>query len=173
MFCFAPFATSLTPLASAILTRNYTNMSRTDSRFAPSQRETSLQCNDVSRWLGANLESAPMSLCLPSDCVEWDEPPIAIQPAPDLQLLRLPGANITLPCRGVFGPDYETERRPANLTWRRDTLAPDGIVTSSSTWVAGVDNGTEDGRINISFRYRLWCRGSLVYNPVGQLLSEE
>ena len=31
---------------------------RADSRFAPSQWETSLQSNAVSRWLGANLESA-------------------------------------------------------------------------------------------------------------------
>ena len=32
--------------------------SKTDSRFAPSQWETALLCNDVSHWLGANLESA-------------------------------------------------------------------------------------------------------------------
>ena len=31
---------------------------RADSRFAPSQWETSLLCNAVSHWLGANLESA-------------------------------------------------------------------------------------------------------------------
>ena len=31
---------------------------RADSRFAPSQWETALLCNDVSHWLGANLESA-------------------------------------------------------------------------------------------------------------------
>ena len=31
---------------------------RTDSRFAPSQWETALLCNDVSHWLGANLASA-------------------------------------------------------------------------------------------------------------------
>ena len=31
---------------------------RTDSRFAPSQWETVLLCNDVSHWLGTNLESA-------------------------------------------------------------------------------------------------------------------
>ena len=31
---------------------------RAVSRLAPSQRETSLQCNAVSHWLGANLESA-------------------------------------------------------------------------------------------------------------------
>ena len=30
---------------------------RVDSRFAPSQWETALLCNDVSPWLGANLES--------------------------------------------------------------------------------------------------------------------
>ena len=30
---------------------------RSDSRFAPSQWETSFQSNDVSHWLGANLES--------------------------------------------------------------------------------------------------------------------
>ena len=29
-----------------------------DSRFAPSQWETALLCNDVSHWLGASLESA-------------------------------------------------------------------------------------------------------------------
>ena len=33
-------------------------MSRADSRFAPSQWETSLQSNAVSHWLSANLESA-------------------------------------------------------------------------------------------------------------------
>ena len=31
---------------------------RADSRFAPSQWEMALLCNDVSHWLGANLESA-------------------------------------------------------------------------------------------------------------------
>ena len=31
---------------------------RADSKFAPSQWETSLQSNDVSHWLGTNLESA-------------------------------------------------------------------------------------------------------------------
>ena len=31
---------------------------RADSRFAPSQWETGLLCNDVSHWLGASLESA-------------------------------------------------------------------------------------------------------------------
>ena len=37
---------------------NLTMIVRADSRFAPSQRETALLCNDVSYWLGANLESA-------------------------------------------------------------------------------------------------------------------
>ena len=32
--------------------------SRAHSRFAPSQWETALLCNDVSHWLGASLESA-------------------------------------------------------------------------------------------------------------------
>ena len=31
---------------------------RADSRFAPSQWETALLCNDISHWLGASLESA-------------------------------------------------------------------------------------------------------------------
>ena len=34
------------------------NNYRADSMFAPSQWETALLCNDVSHWLGANLESA-------------------------------------------------------------------------------------------------------------------
>ena len=38
-----------------------THASRAASRFAPSQWETALLCNDVSHWLGASLESA---LCL-------------------------------------------------------------------------------------------------------------
>ena len=39
-------------------------MARVDSRFAPSQWETSLQSNAVSHWLGANLDSALMALGL-------------------------------------------------------------------------------------------------------------
>ena len=31
---------------------------RADSRFAPSQRETALLCNDVSNWLDANIKPA-------------------------------------------------------------------------------------------------------------------
>ena len=31
---------------------------RADSRFAPSQWETTLLCNDVSHWLGTSIESA-------------------------------------------------------------------------------------------------------------------
>ena len=36
---------------------------RADSRFAPSQWDTALLCNDVSHWLGANLESALLLYC--------------------------------------------------------------------------------------------------------------
>ena len=35
-----------------------TSQLRADSRFAPSQWDTVLHCSDVSRWLGASLESA-------------------------------------------------------------------------------------------------------------------
>ena len=35
-----------------------TTFPRAESRFAPSQWETALLCNDVSHWLGSNLESA-------------------------------------------------------------------------------------------------------------------
>ena len=39
---------------------------RADSRFAPSQWETALLSNDISHWLGANLESAlPQCLLQP------------------------------------------------------------------------------------------------------------
>ena len=37
--------------------QKYTHI-RADSRFAPSQWETSLQSNTISNWLGTNLESA-------------------------------------------------------------------------------------------------------------------
>ena len=45
-------------------------ISRADSRFAPSQWETTLLCNDVSHWLGASLESTLilMSINLLQDC---------------------------------------------------------------------------------------------------------
>ena len=39
-----------------------------DYRFAPSQWETALLCNDVSHWLGANLESALYKVSVAS----WD-----------------------------------------------------------------------------------------------------
>ena len=39
----------------------YVLFSRADSRFAPSQWETALLCNDISHWLGANLESGLFS----------------------------------------------------------------------------------------------------------------
>ena len=35
---------------------------RADSRFAPSQWETALLCNDISHWLGTNLESALLAI---------------------------------------------------------------------------------------------------------------
>ena len=38
------------------------------SRFVPNQWETSLLCNDVSHWLGANLESALVIIC---HCLSW------------------------------------------------------------------------------------------------------
>ena len=37
---------------------NQGSILRTDSRFAPSQWEMALLCNDVSHWLGASLESS-------------------------------------------------------------------------------------------------------------------
>ena len=46
---------------------------RADTRFAPSQWETSLQSNAVSHWLGANLESAlrPASKVDPDSILLW------------------------------------------------------------------------------------------------------
>ena len=44
------------PLSAVAIPGNYLYMA--DSRFAPSQWETALLCNDVSHLLGVNLESA-------------------------------------------------------------------------------------------------------------------
>ena len=44
----------------------YTCYTRDDSRFAPSQWETALLCNEVSHWLGASLESALLHWWYPS-----------------------------------------------------------------------------------------------------------
>ena len=46
-----------------------------DSRFAPSQWETAILRNDVSHWLGANLESAPLCLCY------WTGPSLVLEMA--------------------------------------------------------------------------------------------
>ena len=51
-------------------------ISSADSRFAPSQWETSLQGNAVSHWLGANLESALYLL--------WNRPPVMATDSLDL-----------------------------------------------------------------------------------------
>ena len=48
---------------------------RTDSMFAPSQRETALLRNAVSHWLGTNLESVLYSMCqLPWTFIKWQVP---------------------------------------------------------------------------------------------------
>ena len=46
-------------------------INRADFRFAPSQWETALLCNDVSHWLGASLESALITSMWPSDSIWW------------------------------------------------------------------------------------------------------
>ena len=43
---------------SVALRQSYNCSSRAESRFVTSQWETALLCNNVSRWLGASLESA-------------------------------------------------------------------------------------------------------------------
>ena len=48
---------------------------RADSRFAPSQWETALLCNDISYWLGASLESALshyLNCCWPTSMISYD-----------------------------------------------------------------------------------------------------
>ena len=45
------------PVISRIESRCFCNRIRADSRFAPSQWETALLCNDVSHWLEVNIES--------------------------------------------------------------------------------------------------------------------
>ena len=45
-------------IAFSLTAKNDNIINRADSRFAPSQWETALLCNDVSHWLGASLESA-------------------------------------------------------------------------------------------------------------------
>ena len=44
---------------------------RADSRFAPSQWETALLCNDVSHWMGTSLESA-LSIVMYETGLKWD-----------------------------------------------------------------------------------------------------
>ena len=55
--CYCCFHYHYQNTPSHLLMWMYT-FSRADSRFAPRQWETALLCDDVSHWLGANLESA-------------------------------------------------------------------------------------------------------------------
>ena len=48
-------------------------VARADSRFAPSQWETALLCNNVSHWLGTNLVS-PVTWPWPSDPFNMEQP---------------------------------------------------------------------------------------------------
>ena len=52
-----PFLSHLASVPSAL------SVYRADSRFVPSQWETSLKSNTVSHWMGANLESALVHKC--------------------------------------------------------------------------------------------------------------
>ena len=52
----------ITDLLTQLLLISTDAKSRADSRFAPSQWETALLCNDVSHWLGTSLES-PLQTC--------------------------------------------------------------------------------------------------------------
>ena len=74
------------PLWSVLLWIDTDWFHRADSRFAPSQWETALHCNDVSHWLGASLESALFRLCssvsLHRHCVS-----VPIVPLPTKQVL--------------------------------------------------------------------------------------
>ena len=57
---------SLSPYG-AIKPQWVNKISRANSRFAPCQWETALLCNDVSHWLGANLES-PLNISFQYRC---------------------------------------------------------------------------------------------------------
>ena len=50
-------------LTDVSIENKYKELSRADSRFAPSEWETVLLYNDVSNWLGVNLGSALLCMC--------------------------------------------------------------------------------------------------------------
>ena len=79
---------------------------RADSRFAPSQWETSLQSNAVSHWLGANLESALYIVILHTWCSVTGR-------TSSLNSLKTP--NISL-LRGSWCIEAETKWR--TISWR-------------------------------------------------------
>ena len=60
-------------------------MCRADSRLAPSQWETSLLSNDVSHWLGANLESAPTDVHFEGANGKWIENYITLSSVSHIQ----------------------------------------------------------------------------------------
>ena len=61
---------------------------RTDPRFVPSQWERALLCNNISHWLGTNLESA-LQILLPLQNIMQLENRILSRKAPRHQILRI------------------------------------------------------------------------------------
>ena len=78
-----------------------------DSRFVPSQWETSLQSNTISHWLGANLESALMQH-LP--VWRWDTVCVVIKARNNINILPKPAG------------------------FRKEALGPSVIMTSPASW---------------------------------------
>ena len=63
---------SYSDIGLILLECSHCNTSRNQSRHAPSQWETSLQCNDVSHWLGAYLNWSLHQKCWSTThIVEW------------------------------------------------------------------------------------------------------
>ena len=96
---------------------------RADSRFAPSQWETSLQSNAVSHWLGTNLESA---LILPED-----EPRITFE-STAIIMLKI---NWCWASWEIWNVHWTSNSQVQNSRQWNEHLMHSGLVSPSITYI--------------------------------------
>ena len=100
---------------------------RADSRYAPSQWETVVLCNDVSHWLGANLKSALILHC---------------------GFLHLAGASSLVSCYAMYSSYTST----CLLSWTPVTMALTGTAVLSTVIKSATQNAVSGGELCNSSR---------------------
>ena len=107
---------------------------RADTRYAPSQWETSLQSNALSHWLGANLESALGMLIVAQET----RPSVLDVGFPEY--MWMPCSALSYLCiLGVFPytwrvPQMSLPGRPTSFSWMQATYPFSGVHDDVIKW---------------------------------------